>query len=313
MSEAWVTLATNDSYALGAMVLAESLRRVGTKKQLHILITPTVTVPIREQLAKLFNAITEVDVMDSRDEANLAMIKRPELGVTFTKLTCWTLVQYTKAVFLDADCLVLQNSDELFEYPELSAAPDIGWPDIFNTGVFVFVPSQQTYAALLNHAVTQGSFDGGDQGLLNTYFHDWNSKGPSHRLPFTYNMSSHVVYTYVAAYKHFAKSVKIVHFLGSVKPWHHHYDLRSNQVSLRSDNQSQVEHVQKWWHIFSEAVLPNMHPESVAQHVHVISADGQRGDGGQAHQAAWESGNIEYMGRDAWEHIQKRLDESSSK
>jgi len=48
----------------------------------------------------------------------------------------------------------------------------------------------------------------------------------------------------------------------------------------------------------------------VAQHVAVV---GEKGDGGQAHQAAWESGNIEYMGRDAWEHIQKRLDESSSK
>ena len=29
-SEAWVTLATNDSYALGALVLARSLRRSGT-------------------------------------------------------------------------------------------------------------------------------------------------------------------------------------------------------------------------------------------------------------------------------------------
>jgi len=249
-----------------------------------------------------------VDVMDSRDEANLALIKRPELGVTFTKLTCWNLTQYTKAVFLDADCLVLQNSDELFDYPELSAAPDIGWPDIFNSGVFVFVPSQQTYSALLQHAVTQGSFDGGDQGLLNTYFHDWNSKGPSHRLPFTYNMSSHVVYTYVAAYKHFAQTVKIVHFLGAIKPWHHNFDTKSQRLSFRADSQSHVEHIEQWWRLFSEAILPNLHPETVAQSIAV-----EKGDGGQAHQAAWESGNIEYLGRDAWEHIQKRLDESSSK
>ena len=29
---------------------------------------------------------------------------------------------------------VVQNCDELFDRPEISAAPDIGWPDLFNTG-----------------------------------------------------------------------------------------------------------------------------------------------------------------------------------
>jgi len=202
----------------------------------------------------------------------------------------------------------LRNSDELFEYPELSAGPDIGWPDIFNSGVFVFVPSQDTYHALLQHAVTQGSFDGGEQGLLNTYYHDWSSKGPSHRLPFIYNMSSHVVYTYVAAYKRFSETVKIVHFLGSVKPWHHNFDSRTGQLNYRSDSQSHVEHVTQWWALFAEAIMPSLHPEVVAQHV---SEGGAKGDGGHEHQAAWERGNIEYLGRDAWEHIQKRLDESS--
>ena len=39
----------------------------------------------------------------------------------------------------------MQNCDELFDYEEFSAAPDAGWPDCFNTGVFVFVPSMSTY------------------------------------------------------------------------------------------------------------------------------------------------------------------------
>lgn len=40
---AWVTLATNDSYSMGALVLAHSLRQVNTVHQLVILITPGVT------------------------------------------------------------------------------------------------------------------------------------------------------------------------------------------------------------------------------------------------------------------------------
>lgn len=328
MSEAWVTLATNDQYAIGALVLAESLKRVGTTKQLHILITKQVTQPTRDILGKFYNAVTEVDVLDSRDEANLALIKRPELGVTFTKLYCWTLTQYTKAVFVDADALVLQNADELFGYPELSAAPDVGWPDCFNSGLFVFVPSRETYHALVQFGVSHGSFDGGDQGLLNSYFHDWNQKGPSHRLSFVYNMSSNVVYNYVAAYKHFAQKVKIVHFLGAVKPWHHHYDANTRRLSFRQDSHSHSEHVELWWRLFVETIVPLMNPETLLTACDTVwpksqspkkgvpeAAQGvsglQQQVGGQDHQAEWERGNIEYLGRDAWDNIQKQLEKST--
>ena len=57
---------------------------------------------------------------------------------------------------------VLQNCDELFEREELSAAPDVGWPDCFNSGVFVFQPSADTYGKLIQFAESVGSFDGKD-------------------------------------------------------------------------------------------------------------------------------------------------------
>lgn len=98
--------------------------------------------------------------MNSNDMVNLDLLKRPELGVTFTKIHCWRLVRFQKCVFLDADCLVMSNVDELFERDEFAAAADVGWPDCFNSGVFVFKPSVQTYSNILHYAVTQGSFDG---------------------------------------------------------------------------------------------------------------------------------------------------------
>lgn len=55
---------------------------------------------------------------------------------------------------------VLDNVDDLFARDELSAAPDPGWPDCFNSGVFVFRPSLQTHARLRAHALQCGSFDG---------------------------------------------------------------------------------------------------------------------------------------------------------
>lgn len=55
----------------------------------------------------------------------------------------------------------LKNADELFvERDEFSAAPDIGWPDMFNSGVFVFKPSVDTYREIIKCALQNGSFDG---------------------------------------------------------------------------------------------------------------------------------------------------------
>ena len=65
------------------------------------------------------------------------------------QIQCWTLTDYTKCVFLDADTLILQNSDELFEREEFSAAPDAGWPDCFNSGVFVFRPNLNTFKVIV--------------------------------------------------------------------------------------------------------------------------------------------------------------------
>lgn len=157
---AWVTLATNDSYSLGALVVAYSLKKVSTQHQLAVLITPGVSESMKLKLQDVFDVVQIVDVLDSKDAANLAVLKRPELGITFTKLHCWNLTQFDKCVFLDADVLVLQNCDELFDRNEFSAAPDVGWPDCFNSGVFVFVPSADTYGKLIQFADSAGSFDG---------------------------------------------------------------------------------------------------------------------------------------------------------
>lgn len=54
----------------------------------------------------------------------------------------------------------MSNIDELFEREELSAAPDPGWPDCFNSGVFVFRPSNETFEKLITACSENGSFDG---------------------------------------------------------------------------------------------------------------------------------------------------------
>lgn len=57
-------------------------------------------------LEKVFDEVVLVNVLDSGDSAHLALMKRPELGVTLTKLHCWELTQFSKCVFMDADTMV---------------------------------------------------------------------------------------------------------------------------------------------------------------------------------------------------------------
>lgn len=60
----------------------------------------------REKLSQVTCLVHQVNVMDSEDSAHLALLARPELGITFTKMHCWTLTDFSKCVFLDADTLV---------------------------------------------------------------------------------------------------------------------------------------------------------------------------------------------------------------
>ncbi|KAH9631539.1 hypothetical protein HF086_004700 [Spodoptera exigua] len=201
----------------------------------------------RERLGGVFAEVITVDVLDSQDAAHLALLQRPELGITFTKIHCWNLTQYDKCVFLDADTLVVQNCDELFEREQLSAAPDVGWPDCFNSGVFVYSPSADTFTKLIAFAQERGSFDGGDQGLLNAFFSDWAHGDINKHLPFLYNVTSAAFYSYLPALKHYGQNLKIIHFIGAAKPWLQQFNFESGSVDA-------PEHIrgflQLWWDLF---------------------------------------------------------------
>ncbi|KAI7869944.1 glycogenin 1, isoform CRA_c [Spinellus fusiger] len=183
--EAFVTLVATDSYCQGALVLAHRLWDLHTTRPIVCLVTPEVSQEACASLEKVCKVI-RVNTLRSHNKANLSLLGRPELDITYTKLHAWRLTDYTKIVFLDADTLPLRNVDELFDWPAFSAAPDAGWPDCFNSGVFVAEPSEAIYDELVALAAQRGSFDGGDQGLLNTYFSQW-STSKDHRLPFIYN------------------------------------------------------------------------------------------------------------------------------
>ncbi|KAG7270427.1 hypothetical protein CRUP_035406 [Coryphaenoides rupestris] len=261
--QAFVTLATNDNYARGAMVLGRSLRNHHTTRKLAVLIGPQVSDPCRG------------------DAGHLAMMKRPDLG--------------------------------------LSAAPDPGWPDCFNSGVFVFRPSMETYEKLLHYSTEHGSFDGGDQGVLNGFFSSWSTADIAKHLPFIYNLSSIAIYTYLPAFKQYGANAKVIHFLGQTKPWSHTFDPKARQIQGGSQDSaaSHSSFLLDWWTLYSGEVLPMLQQQYGDQPFHsgCVEEGGASSAGlappslsSEERKEKWEQGQADYMGEDSFENIQKKLD-----
>jgi len=247
MAQGVFTLLYNESYLAGALVLGIEIRKIlerqpGTDISLGVIIDKERINDYQISLLQNFyDDIIEVKQLSSEmDDILTNDLGRPELKQTFTKIQLWSLTKYNKILYLDADTLPNVPKDKSqgsildllkLEFPvnKILAAPDSGFPDIFNSGVMLLKPNKSDYTNLLNlieesRVNRKISFDGADQGLLNQYFNlqpDWvqdlvsshqtdvavvNSAKTSNwiLLPFLYNVTPSTEYEYLPAYKHFA-------------------------------------------------------------------------------------------------------------
>ncbi|KAK4638503.1 Glycogenin-1 [Fulvia fulva] len=258
--DVYCTLAIGDAYLPGAAVLSHSLRDAGTKKKLACLIVQdSLRSSTIDELRSLYNYVIPIERIANPNPANLYLMNRPDLLYTFTKIELWRQTQFRKIVYIDADVVALRAPEELFDITEpFAAAPDVGWPDAFNTGVMVITPHMGEYHALKGLAAAGDSFDGADQGLLNQYF----EHRPWKRISFTYNTTPSANYQYAPAYRYFKRDISIVHFIGSEKPWQRSRSAQGTPGAFQ-------EMLSRWWAVYD-------------RHFHVSTADytayGQRNE-----------------------------------
>ncbi|RVV99474.1 glycosyltransferase family 8 protein [Mesobaculum littorinae] len=230
---AYVTLVTNADFARGAAALLQSLRLTGTAADLVVMHTEAVEAaalaPLVERGARLvavsllptspaFNAAHARDALHGRDPFTKG--GKPPFHTpldNFAKLRLWQL-EYDRVVFLDADTLVLQNIDRLFDYPEFCAAPNVyeSLADFgrMNSGVFTARPSQATFDAMLTRLDAPGAYwRRTDQTFLQDYFSDW------HGLPVYDNMLQYVWFSLPELWDW--SRIRVLHFQYE-KPWTEH-------------------------------------------------------------------------------------------
>jgi alpha-N-acetylglucosamine transferase len=220
MKTAYVTtLCNGDSYLPGVEALGKSLEKSGTSTPRVVMVTSDVSRSARDRLARLGWQLRDIDPIVNPRPLKLRMFRR--FDSVFTKLRAWELTEFDRVVLLDADTLVMQNVDDLFERSHFAAAPDFFKPDNFNSGVMVLEPARETFRRMAEAIGVTDSYDGGDQGFLNQFFPDWYGMAIEHRLPVGYN-TAHFIYQFMRAH-HGARAeledkVKIIHYLVQ-KPW----------------------------------------------------------------------------------------------
>ena len=85
----------------------------------------------------------------------------------------------------------------------------------------VIPPSLETFGKMVDALSVAPSYDGGDQGFLNTFYADWYAMPAANRLPVGYNIASFI---YQFAHGHpslqatLTREAKILHYMVQ-KPW----------------------------------------------------------------------------------------------
>lgn len=112
---AYVTLVMlGDLYIAGAIVLAQSLRILGSKADLVVLVTPDVSEEGKRILRIFYNVVKEINYINVENWRTKKQQHRRYLSLVFTKFHLFNLTQYKKVILIDADALVLKYPDHLF-------------------------------------------------------------------------------------------------------------------------------------------------------------------------------------------------------
>lgn len=260
---AFATLVTNPDYVLGATALARSLQAVSASAPLLVLTTRTDLD--LEPLLALGAVIVEV-VRPGYSQAFLDRHSRAAVHSAapftkgnkplfhdpldnFSKLALWQQTGYDRIVFLDADTLVVRNIDQLFGYPEFSAAPNLyeTLDDMhrLNSGVFVAAPSDATWAAMQQRLDAPDAYwRRTDQTFLESWFPRW------HGLPYTFNALQYLYFNLPQLWRW--SSINVVHYQYE-KPWQSDHPKARELQPL----------IDLWHRVLQDGVIPQDLPDPV--------------------------------------------------
>lgn len=257
MKQAFVTFLSSDGFLPGVITLNRSLKRFGnTNFPLVIMVSEGVSDEVIKTL-KVENVNLRV-VKAIKSPYRLQYDFR-NFQSTFTKLRIFGLTEFDKVVYLDADLLVCENIELLFDKPNMSAVIAGGilptnksWKDL-NSGLLIVEPNAHLFYKMLEALNFLPSKDGSDQGFLHQFFRNWKNNEKLH-LEHKYNVPSWFLDEYCTTsdfqfnFKDgifSKKNISVIHFWGLPKPW----QVNTDHIELKS---KKGQAVSLWKSIYEE-------------------------------------------------------------
>jgi glycogenin glucosyltransferase len=233
--KAYITLLSTTDYLAGVIVLHDSVVRTKTSYPFWVALSSAIPLSVDGELKA-----RGMKVIRLSEPVTIPAIFSENSGHwrnTFDKLQLFGLTDFIKLVYLDSDMIVMHNIDELFEQKHMSAvaAGQLEHPDWtrLNSGLMVIEPEEglpEKIVSMMPSAVEEvtalGSDKIGDQDVVNAYYSDWPNRKDLH-LDDAYN----IFYTDLDAYidKHgyqlaaagesVSRPVRVLHYVGPLKPW----------------------------------------------------------------------------------------------
>ncbi len=247
---AYVFYATNDEYAVAALVVVRQLKQLRVREDADFVVL-YLSLP-----APVLSKMHEMGIVTKRVEP-LPYIRHKYYRHCLLKLRVFELVEYERIVFLDADTIPLQDLDHLFslEFSEQVAAPDAYWLDDLDvTTVLLLVkPSLELWKRIQKRFSSAAENNYFDMDIVNVEF-----KNEIYMLPAEYSCLNSEwedldrPFYFGDPEKSFQR-IKVVHFTAIGKPWSY----RPGTVRRLRPNAHPVFHLlwDRWWAMRNE-ILP---------------------------------------------------------
>ena len=214
MKYAYVTLTSNDLFVPGAVAVIKSIAATQTTHPVYCMVSEDVSSENCESIKQAGAKVLIVPKIHSSTSGESG--DRFEIGknwLTFTKLNVFNLTEFDKIVYIDADALVRDNIDEMFDF-DCPSGYLLAHTGELEAGVLVLEPSAEVFKDLLLYK-DQENWVNHDQSLLNWYFLEKTKN--FHELDNAYHFCHKLYHNHDPRLINKGK-VKIIEFNG-YKPW----------------------------------------------------------------------------------------------
>lgn len=159
MRNAYVSLLSSNNYIYAAVALMYSWKNTYSKYPFVLLVTKDISETNKNIARAIGYQVVEIDELISKPMQNPALFNED------LKLLTFSLTQFNKVCFIDLDSLVLQNMDNVFDYPGFST---VQWNNesALDIAFFVIEPNATVNPDIYNYDKQIPSINYYDFGFL---------------------------------------------------------------------------------------------------------------------------------------------------